>query len=308
MVCYYTNTLLLDVALHHAQPPNMVHAAAPQSIALAMIALTTDLGGGQIHCPRARPGTDCLGFYTLVIICADYLLHNMRPLSVFNFPATIRIHRRLLTFNSTCGKVYPTMSPQTDALLDEIAAIPDVAGEARQSMTARPYQSDASAGALKNGIRYSHLAMIDMLIAEPWIKQNELAMRFGRSPSWISTIMASDAFQATLAKRRAEVTDPIMIATVEERFKGIALRAAEILEDKLSAPSHTIPDTLALRSLELASRAAGYGARQEATPVPPAEIHVHLESLGGNLTSLLRRKKVEALEHVDAEITTEMPP
>src|SRR2546421_725388 len=75
-----------------------------------------------------------------------------------------------------------------DALLDELMTQPPV----------------AEAGPLVRGLRYTHEAMVDMLIAEPWISQNELAARFGFSPSWISTVICSDAFQAKLAERRGE--------------------------------------------------------------------------------------------------------
>src|SRR5262245_47536767 len=109
-------------------------------------------------------------------------------------------------------------------------------------------------------LRYSHKAMIDMLIAEPWLRQNDLAARFGRTASWISTIMASNAFQAALAERTDEIIDPVLKMQAKERFEGLMLRSIEILEQKLAKPSiDQIPDQLALRTFELTSRAAGYG-------------------------------------------------
>jgi len=190
------------------------------------------------------------------------------------------------------------MSVSADRLFDEVAALPD---SPRPMAGGRP-MGQASANALRKGVNYSHQAMIDLILSCPGISQNDLAAHFGYSPSWISTIMASDAFQAQLAKRREEIIDPILTATVEEKFKGILARSADILMEKLNGPANTIPDNLALRSMELSSRALGYGARQEPPPAAPQEIHLHLETLGGNLTNLLRRKKVEALEHDDAEI------
>lgn len=147
-------------------------------------------------------------------------------------------------------------------------------------------------------VRYTHDAMIDLIIAEPAISQNALARQFGYSASWVSQIIASDAFQARLAERTQELVDPTIRVTVEERFKGLVLRSLEILSDKLNKSSEAIPDNLALRTLELSSRALGYGAK-----APPASaevnVNVHLEELGGNLVQLLRRKKAEA---IDAEV------
>lgn len=141
-------------------------------------------------------------------------------------------------------------------------------------------------------VKYTHDAMVDLIIGRPEISQNELAVSFGYSPSWISNIIASDAFQARLAERTAELVDPMLRLTVEERFKGILLRSIEILNEKLNKPAHQIPDNLALRTGELAAKALGYGARAEAIPVK-VDVHNHLNVLGENLTTLLRRKKQE---------------
>ena len=49
-----------------------------------------------------------------------------------------------------------------------------------------------------------------------------------------------------------------------------------------------------LQTLNIASRAAGYGI--DRTPKAPVgvSVEVHLENLGGGLTKLLERKKAEA--------------
>ncbi|MEG7795892.1 hypothetical protein, partial [Listeria monocytogenes] len=72
-------------------------------------------------------------------------------------------------------------------------------------------------------IRYSHTDMIDFIIANPGITQNDIAARYGYSVGWVSNVMASDAWQSAMAARRSEICDPVLVATVEERFKGITL-------------------------------------------------------------------------------------
>lgn len=145
-------------------------------------------------------------------------------------------------------------------------------------------------------VAYSHAAMIDLIIANPGISQNALAAHFGYTPSWVSQVIASDTFQSALSKRREEIVDPVLMNTVKENFDALVLRSLDILHQKLNRPALDIPDNLALRALEIGSRAAGYGAKDPSQPPAstPAEVHIHLEQLGGGLVALLQRKKREA--------------
>jgi hypothetical protein len=172
------------------------------------------------------------------------------------------------------------MSAQPDDLLQELVTAPT-----QESLPVPPRK-----GVQK--IRYTHDAMIDLIIANPAISQNELALHFGYSPSWISQIIACDAFQNRLAERTKELVDPTIRLSVDERFKGLVLRSMEILAEKLSKPSHQIPDQLALRTLEVASRAVGYGAKDTTVKVA-VSVDNHLDELGQNLVTLLRKKKAE---------------
>jgi hypothetical protein len=153
-------------------------------------------------------------------------------------------------------------------------------------------------------VGYTHDAMINLIIADPCVTQYELAAKFGYTASWVSQVISSDAFQSRLAERSAELVDPTIRATIEERFKALVLRSLEILRQKLDKPIEMIPDQLALRTLELSARAAGYGARIEQPPSPSGDMHVYLESMGEGLTVLLRRKRSEAIEGEALEIRT----
>lgn len=158
-----------------------------------------------------------------------------------------------------------------------------------------------SNGALKNGLRYSHEAMIDVLVSEPWIKQNDLARRFNKTPSWISTIMHSDAFQAAFAARKDAIVDPILRLSVEENTRGLYARSLEVLREKFDKPSEMIPDQLAIQTLAQTARALGYGARQE--PTVQVNISNVIESQADNLVKLLRRTKAVVAEEgvIDGE-------
>jgi hypothetical protein len=126
-------------------------------------------------------------------------------------------------------------------------------------MTA-PLQSTQSAAGSIVKVRYTHDAMIDLIIANPAVSQKEIARHFGYTEAWVSRVHCSDAFQARLAERRTEVVDPILAASVKDKMEGVISQSLDILAEKLEATRN--PD-LAIKALDIASKAAGYGARQQ---------------------------------------------
>jgi hypothetical protein len=145
---------------------------------------------------------------------------------------------------------------------------------------------EPTCGARPPRVRYSHLGMIDLLIANPGISQNQVAAHFGYTPSWVSVIITSDSFQSLLAARRAELIDPMIIATLDETFKALTHRSLQLLLAKLDQPN--VSDNLALRAAELGAKSLGLGAHAPTVPDPS-----RLESLADRLTSLLNRKRNE---------------
>jgi hypothetical protein len=178
-----------------------------------------------------------------------------------------------------------------DRILDEL-----VTGEPQPAIA-------HEGGARPPRIRYRHEALIDYMIAHPWLDQNQLAMHFGYTASWISTIICSDAFQSALAARRDEIVDPQLKATMVEQFRGLVGRSMEVLRHKLDGPVDAIDSQLVLRTLEVSSRALGYGARPPESP-RQGDLHVHLESLGDNLVVLLRKTKAEQ-SPIDGEVVND---
>ncbi|MEI6872179.1 MAG: hypothetical protein WCL08_07845 [Verrucomicrobiota bacterium] len=135
-------------------------------------------------------------------------------------------------------------------------------------------------------VGYSHKDMIDYIIANPGITQNHLASRYGYSVGWVSTVMASDAWQSAMAARRAEICDPVLVATVEERFRGITLLSLERLKQKLEAPA--VSDNVVLKAVELGAKAMGVGGNAPAAP--PGQDH--LAQLANRLIELQSRVRV----------------
>jgi hypothetical protein len=155
-------------------------------------------------------------------------------------------------------------------------------------------------GAKPPKMRYSHEAMADLLVQNPWITQNQVAAHFGYTASWVSTIITSDAFQSLLASRREEVVDPVLRATLEERFRGLVHRSLQILAEKLDRPAAVIPDQVVLRALELGAKGielGGFGRPQMAPPAPADPNR--LEQLANRLVEL--QSKVRSGNTYEAE-------
>lgn len=109
-------------------------------------------------------------------------------------------------------------------------------------------------------LRYTHDAMIDVLVANPMISQNQLAAHFGYTPPWISRILRSDSFREALARRKSEIVDPLVLQTLEKQFEALVEKSLEVLQTKL-ANSNASAD-VALKALDIGARALGYGAKQ----------------------------------------------
>lgn len=132
-------------------------------------------------------------------------------------------------------------------------------------------------------IRYTHDAMIDLVVANPWISQGELAERFGYTQTWVSIVFSSDAFKNRLEERRNELVDPTIRASIKERFDALVTRSLEVLQAKLSKPAEQVSDSLALKALELGARALNVGAQ---APVMVVEPGARLTALAERLTAL----------------------
>lgn len=130
-------------------------------------------------------------------------------------------------------------------------------------------------------LKYSHTDMIDFIIANPGVKGEQLAIRYGYTPGWISNVMASDAFQSALAARRDEIVDPALKATMQERFTAMTIQSLARLQEKLEAPQ--VSDQVVLRAVELGAKALGIGGN--AAP-KPAEEGDRLERLASRLIDL----------------------
>lgn len=147
-------------------------------------------------------------------------------------------------------------------------------------------------------VSYTHDAMIDLIIARPAISNWELAAHFGYTAAWCSMIKSSDAFKARLQARRAEIVDPTLTASIEDRIRAVTERALEVVQEKLAKPADLIPDAIALRAAEFGAKSLGIGQG----PAAPAQNPNHLQDLAKRLVDLQRHhaRGLDNVQDVDA--------
>lgn len=106
-------------------------------------------------------------------------------------------------------------------------------------------------------LHYTHDAMIDLILQNPAVSQKELAGCFGYTAAWVGRVISSDSFQERLAKRKSDLVDPGLMASLEERLRNIAFKSADIIQQKLEQGNVAV----ALKGLELSAKALAFGAR-----------------------------------------------
>lgn len=102
-----------------------------------------------------------------------------------------------------------------------------------------------------------HEAILADLVSQPGIKRGELARKHGVTPAWLSVITNSDAFQAELRNRQAEVFGEVT-AGLADKAAMVAHAALDRLSEQL--PLAQDPETV----LEIAERMldrAGVGVK-----------------------------------------------
>lgn len=110
-------------------------------------------------------------------------------------------------------------------------------------------------------VRYTHDAMIDILLANPAVSQNELAETFGYTVSWVSTVLNSDSFQTRLSQRRTALVGSSLLMNFNERMRKLAFKSMGLLEKALDDSMEKNEPLVgpALEIVKVAAKGYGYG-------------------------------------------------
>src|SRR6185436_19048247 len=115
----------------------------------------------------------------------------------------------------------------------------------------------ASTGDVIQKVHYTHEAMIDLIVAKPWISQREIAAFFGYTEAWISLVVRSDAFREMLAAKNIEVRGPLF-EEMENKLEVLEHKSIDVLMEQLEMKQN--PE-VALKALDITTRSMGYGAK-----------------------------------------------
>lgn len=111
-----------------------------------------------------------------------------------------------------------------------------------------------------------HENLVSFLVANPRMKKADVARHFDVTPSWLSTVIHSDVFQAKLAERQDEyfgaVTTPI-----REKLENLAGLALDEMEEKVQTEG-SISEVREVAKLALQSLGYGNGANGKGTQNP----------------------------------------
>lgn len=121
------------------------------------------------------------------------------------------------------------------------------------STNAREEHMSTDASNTLKKLTYTHEAMIDLILQEPTVKYSELAEIFGFSEGWIARVVNSDAFAARLAERKAALIDPQISRSLNDRLRGVTVKAIDLISEKLS--SEEAGASYALEALGIATGA-----------------------------------------------------
>ncbi len=105
-------------------------------------------------------------------------------------------------------------------------------------------------------LRWNHDLVIDTMLADPGLTQTDIARQFNVSNTWVSILVNSDAFKERLRERKAELMDPVLRASLEEKLNGIANTALDRLAKRLDNPGLEMKnqDLIAIAKLGIGDR------------------------------------------------------
>lgn len=115
-------------------------------------------------------------------------------------------------------------------------------------------------------LSHTHLAILDYMLVHPKASMGEVALAFGYTAPWLSTLINSDLFQEELRVRRAglaRVVEEQIRGSLEEVAKKGIHKLGEIMDDK------DVDARVAVDITKTALQGLGFGKQSAGTPATP---------------------------------------
>lgn len=156
-----------------------------------------------------------------------------------------------------------------------------------------------TAVALASAPAYSNEQLVQFILDNPGTQPEAIASAFGRTRGWFLSVLASDQFQLVLDPHRHLIADPLITATMEERFRALTLKSLSALHSKLDNPE--VSDFIAVKAAEIGIKALGMGAaKSEEAPLTPSG---NVDTLAERLVAALEKQRNNSrLVAVDGEV------
>lgn len=184
---------------------------------------------------------------------------------------------------------------------DDFAAIVQSIADGGQSKKEVAMQRSAPLPAYSGPILpFSIATMVDLIIQNPSWGAKQLAEVFGKSVSWVSQVIAMQAFQDAIEPRRHEVMNIEFALTLDERFRALTIRSLTVLQEKLEN-GKALPDMTIIKTAELGIKALGMGQKQKEDDKPQEPQQNSSEAVAEKIMAAMNRRRAAAAVDVEAK-------
>lgn len=147
---------------------------------------------------------------------------------------------------------------------------------------------------------FSISTMVDLIIQNPSWGAKQLAEVFGKSVSWVSQVIAMQAFQDAIEPRRNEVMNIEFALTLDERFRALTIRSLTVLQEKLEN-GKALPDMTIIKTAELGIKALGMGQKQKEDDKPQEPQQNSSEAVAEKIMAAMNKRRAAAAVDVEAK-------
>ena len=137
---------------------------------------------------------------------------------------------------------------------------------------------NAPAPILKDGLRYSHEAIVDLMLQHPNWDQNTIARYLNLTPVWLSRVIHTDAFRDYYNRRRDEHNSNVSESVIDN-MQELAIGAIKLMKSKIENENgEEVSPRIVLETIAVASKALGYGGHSN-QGAPTVQVNInHVDS------------------------------